>query len=320
MSTELADDATHEQITEYVDQIVQDVQEDRAGDTTDAQKIAADNDDQILAETQSGKVDAAPEGDDSGETAPPARDWLDDNLKAEIAAYGIDEQELADFTSREEVERALRFFDRSALEAGRKAMASEQAPPEEQGPVRDDQGRFTKEAPKQEVPTDGRYEVSQDFRDRYEEELVGEFEKLRDHYESRLSGMESRFNELQAQAEEQVFDSYVDTIGHADLFGVTGKETEKHLQRRMDLHVAVKAHQIGLRALGRPADLDQSLVSRVARMVFADELGKKDLKDRTRKMSQQSNRRQGGGVTKAHEDQEPLMAEMERLYKELENA
>ena len=319
MSTELADDATHEQITEYVDQIVQDVQEDRAGDTTDAQKIAADHDEPVIAETKSGDDDSAVEGDESGKPESLAKEWLDETLRNEIAAYGIDEQELADFTSREEVERALRFFDRSALEAGRKAMASEQAPPEEQGPVRDDQGRFTKEAPKQEVPTDGRYEVGLD-KDLYDEGLIGEFEKLRDHYESRLSGMESRFNELQAQAEEQVFDSYVDTIGHADLFGVTGKETEKHLQRRMDLHVAVKAHQIGLRALGRPADLDQSLVSRVARMVFADELGKKDLKDRTRKMSQQSNRRQGGGVTKAHEDQEPLMAEMERLYKELENA
>ena len=315
MTTELADNATTEEVQSFVDSII----EDREGETSDGQKLAADNDDQILAETESGKVDTAPKGEEPGDSEPPAREWLDDTLRNDLAAYGIDEKELADFTSREEVERALRFFDRSALEAGRKAMANEEAPPEK-GPVRDDQGRFTKqEAPKQEAPTDGRYEVGLD-KDLYDEGLIGEFEKLRDHYESRLSAMESRFDEASARAEEQVFDGYVDSIGHADLFGVTGKETEQHLQRRMDLHVAVKAHQIGLRALGRPANLDQSLVNRVARMVFADELGKKDLKERTRKISKQSSSRMGGSATKAHDDQEPLMAEMERLYKELEGA
>ena len=314
MSTDLADDATTEQIHAYVDSIIEDRAGEAAGETTDTEKLAADNDEQILADEQSGKNDTAPEGEDTGDSEPPAKDWLDDNLIAEVKALGIDEKELADFTSREEVERALRFFDRSALEAGRKAMASEEAPPEQEA-ARDDQGRFAK---KQE-PKEGRYEVSLD-KDLYDDGLVAELEKLRDHYESRLSAMESRFEEAEARAEEQLFDGYVETIGLSDVFGVTGKETDQQLQRRQDLHVAVKAHQIGLRALGRQANLDQSLVNRVARMVFAEELGKKELKARTRKMSQQSSRRQGGGATKAHEDQEPLMAEMERLYKELETA
>ena len=55
-------------------------------------------------------------------------------------------------------------------------------------------------------------------------------------------------------------------------------------------------------------------------MVFADELGKKKLKARTRRISRQSNRRQGGNATKAHEASESLVDELERKYKELEDA
>ena len=317
---ELTAESTHDEITQVVDQIV----EDRKGaeDKSDAQKIAEERDESITsAETNSGdeitSEDTADKGEETGDPEGPAQDWLDDDLKAEIAAYGIDEKELADFTSREEVERALRFFDRNALEAGRKAMAESE---KETGGARNEQGRFTKKEPeKEEEPKEGQYEITLD-KDAYDEDLVGEFTKLRDHYESRLGALEERFTEADAKAEEQRFDSLVDSLDHADLFGKSGKEKGKELQRREDLFVAVKAQQIGLQQLGRSVDLDKSLVNRVARMVFAEELGKKDLIARTRKISKQSDGRMGGSATKAHESAEPLKDEMRRLYKELDGA
>jgi hypothetical protein len=143
---------------------------------------------------------------------------------------------------------------------------------------------------------------------------------MRDHYESRLEALESRFYEADARAEEERFDNLVDSLGHADLFGKTGSEGPKELQRRQDLIVAVKAQQIGLERLGRPTELNESLVSRVARMVFAEDLAKKDLKQRTRKISKQSNGRQGGGVTRPQDPREDPRAEADRLYRELERA
>lgn len=304
MTTELTADSTHEDITAAVDEII----ESRKGD---AQVIAEDNDKptgDMTAEEDSGS-DTAENGEDTGADQEP--DWLDEDLKAEIAAYGIDEKTLADFSNREEVERAMRLFDKTALEAGRKAMADGDGTP-----ARDEKGRFQKE---ESEPREGAYEIGLD-RDIYDDGIVDEFTRLRDHYESRLSALEGRLAEQDAKADELLFDSIVDTLGHSDLFGTTGKENSKQLQRRKDLHVAVKAQQIGLQVLGHAADLDSALINRVARMVFAEELGKKDLKAKTRKISQQSSHRLGGGATRPQDPAETLRDEMRRRYKELENA
>ena len=303
---ELTSDTTHEQIEAYVSQVVKDVETDREGEKGDAQLIAEERDKPVTdtsAETDSRSEDTAEKGEDTDQ----AREWLDDDLRAEVAGYGIDEKELADFTSREEVDRALRFFDRSALEAGRKALA----PEEKTEPPRDEKGRFSKEA--------GQYEISLS-KDVYDEGLVGELERMRDHYESRLGLLESRFAEADATVKQQQFDAAVDAMGHTDLFGKTGSENPKELKRRQDLFQDCEALLHGIESQGREAGSYESLVLRVARMVFAEELGKKDLKARTRKMQVQSNKRMGGSATKAHESGEPLRDEMRRLYKELEGA
>jgi hypothetical protein len=55
-------------------------------------------------------------------------------------------------------------------------------------------------------------------------------------------------------------------------------------------------------------------------MVFSDEFDKQKLKSRTRKITQQSNGRQGGGATRPTDAPETVRDEMRRLYKELESA
>lgn len=330
MPVELNETSTHEDIQSAVDQIVQDKEttpeENAPEEKRDGQAVAEDQDEAIQnkpAEDDSGstaKGEKPTKGEDTGEEGQP--EWLDENLKAEATAFGIDEKDLAEFTSREELERAMRLFDRNALDAGRKAMAEK----EKEGSDRDEHGRFAKkepeaeakEEPSKDTKSEGGYEVALD-KEVYDEDLVNEFARMRDHYESRVAALESRFAEADAKAEEQRFDSLVDSLGHADLFGKSGKEKPKELERRQDLYVQAKAHQLGLEQLGRPAEMDESLINRVARMVFADELGKKDLKARTRKVSKQSNGRMGGSATKPHNATEPLRDEMRRLYKELED-
>ena len=312
MTTELTAESTHEDITSAVEAIIK----DRQGDETkgDAQRIAEERDKPVgdtSAESDAGSDETASDGEETGTETP--AEWLDDDLKAEIATYGINEKELSDFTSREEVERALRFFDKSALEAGRKALAEGDG----EKPTRDEHGKFAKKDEPAEETKDGKYEIGLD-KDIYDEDLVNELTHMRDHYESRLGALETRLAEQDAKADEQLFDTLVDASGHADLFGVTGKENSKQLQRRQDLHVAVKAQQIGLKVMGRSVDLDQSLVHRVARMVFAEDIGKKELKARTRKLSQQSSQRMGGGATRPSGPAETLRDELRHLYKELD--
>jgi len=318
---EITEQSTSEEVKAYAEQVVNDVQADRAGQKDDAQitNAHADNEHkEIPAETKSGSktAESKDEGEGSGEGKSEA-EWLSEDLKAEAAAIGLEESELADFASREELERALRLFDKKALEAGRKALAEEDS-------GRNEKGQFVKKAePKADKPEeakDGRFEISPKFKEVYDEDIVGELTRLRDHYESRLDALESRFAESDARAEEKHFDSLVDSLGHTDLFGKTDSEDAKQLQRRKDLMVAVKAQLIGLAQLGRPTELNESLVSRVARMVFAEDLGKKDIKNRTRKISRQSNGRQGGGATRPQDPREDPRDEFDRLYKELEGA
>jgi hypothetical protein len=338
MATVLNEESTHEDIQEAVDKIIEDRQGEQlvlgegekdtaSGDlgTTkglgpkkdpekgDAQKIAEDHDkptiqkDTPAVEDESGSEETADTGEETGE-------WLTDDLKAEVAAYGIDEKELADFTSREEVERALRFFDKSALEAGRKAQ--EQSTKEETS-SRDEKGRFVKqpkEEPKEDMPTDGLTDL---WDDEAKEELNREFANLRNHYESRIAAIESRFEELEAEAEERQFDSAVDSLGHADLLGKSGRENSKQLERRQALFQEVKFRLAGMETFGHRPNLNESFVGRVARMVFAEELSKKELKAQTRKLSKQANNRGGDTATKGDAPEETLLDEMRRKWKEM---
>lgn len=321
-------DTSADEIKAFAEQVAQEVAADRAGEKPEGKSDAQITSEQAgipqpghktpetPAENKSGS-NTALEGEETGDAAE-APQWLTDDVKAEAAAYGLEESELADFASREELDRALRLFDKTALEAGRKAMAES----EKEGTTRNEKGQFVKkeapkaDAPKEATPQDGRYQVSLSP-DLYDEEIIGEFTRMRDHYESRLEALESHFAEARASAEEQRFDSFVDSLGHADLFGTTGKESEQELERRRDLNVAVKAQMIGLANLGRPAELSQQLISRVANMVFGEELGKKRLKQQTNKISKQSQLRQGGSPTRPIPPSDDPRAEADRLYKEL---
>ncbi len=319
--TDATRDTSSDDISAYADQVAKEVEAERAGESkSDAQitneqagtQQPADKTIDTPAENNSGS-DSASEGEETGDDTE-SPEWLTDDVKAEAAAYGIDESEIADFASREELDRALRLFDKTALEAGRKAMAES-----EKTPVRDEKGKFVKketEVPKEETPQDGRYQVALD-KDLYDEEIIGEFTRLRDHYESRFEALESHFAAQSASAEEQRFDNFVDSLGHSDLFGTTGKESDKELERRRDLNVAVKAQMLGLSQMGRPTEMTQQLISRVANMAFGDELGKKRLKQQTSKISKQSNKRQGGSPTKPIPPSDQPREEFARLYDEM---
>lgn len=326
--TEVTPDTSSDDIAAYAEQVIKEVESERQGEPerkSDAQIVneqagtpqPGDKPKETPAEKNSGSNTATDDGEDSGAVAE-SPEWLTDDVKAEAAAYGFDESVVADFASREEFDRALRLFDKAAMEAGRKAMAEDEA----QGAARNEKGQFVKkdepkaDAPKESAPKDGRYQVSLSP-DLYDEEIINEFSKLRDFYEPRLAALEAHFAEVTARAEEQRFDSLVDSLGHADLFGTTGKESEKELERRRDLNVAVKAQMIGLAKLGRPAEMSQQLISRVANMAFAEHLQKKLLKQQTRKISRQSDGRLGGSPTKPLPPSEDPREEADRLYREL---
>lgn len=304
------------------DEVAQERQEDRKSDaevvvnTASVVKTSAEKksgSDSALDEIQS------EEGSGSKSDSP---SWLDDKVKAEVAAYGLEESEVSEFTSREELDRVLRLLDKKAFEAGRKALAEEEEDPF----ARNERGQFSKKQSDEEEDdsepagkASNRYEVTLS-KELYDDEIVDEFTRLRDHYESRLQFLESQFVESRVNAEIERFDSYVDKLGYSELFGETGSESEEELQRRKDLHVAVRSHIVGSKKLGRAVELTDQLVSRVANMVFPDEIGRKLVKQRTQKISRQSSLRQGGSPTRPIPPRDDPRDEADRLYKELERS
>ena len=316
MSTdlELNENMTSEEIASYADAIAKEVEQERAGerksdaeivaDTSSATETSADDDSSSAA-----SVDDV--GEDSGSESFLPK-WVNDKVKAEVAAYGLDDADLAEFSTREELDRALRLFDKKALELGRKAVAEK-----EKTSDRNEKGQFVKQEDPQKV--DGRYQVNLS-KDIYDDEIINEFERMRDHYEPLLQEMKAALDEVRAVKEVQEFDSFVDAMGHSDLFGKTGKETEKELQRRADLEVAVRAHIVGMEQLGKPVSRSKELVERVANMVYADELMKKKLKQRTQKISSVSNLRLGGSSVKPLPPSDDPREAADRLYRELERS
>lgn len=314
-------DTSSEDLKAYAEQVINEVKADRAGESkpegkSDAEIVnstsqPAANTKETPAEKNSGSSTVL-EDENTG-NAPDGPEWLTDDVKAEAAVYGINESEIADFASREELDRALRLFDKTALEAGRKAMAEGEAA------TRNEKGQFVKkeepkaDQPAEQAPADGRYQVSLS-KDLYDEEIIGEFNRMHAFYESRFAALESRFAEAEAV---QQFDSLVDSLGHADLFGTTGKETEEELQRRRDLNVAVNAQMIGLAKLGRPTEMSQQLISRVANMTFGDQIQKKLLKQKTRNIARQSNSRLGGSPTKPQPPSDNPRDRADRLFREM---
>lgn len=309
---DLNESMTSEDIKTFAEQVVEEVRSERQGeekttasvinDTAPVEKIAAEN---KSSGEKSAKEKVRSE-ESTGESS-----WITDELKAEVATYGIDESDLSDFSSREELDKTLRFLDKKALDAGRKALA------EGEEPARNEKGQFKKQEAETEVSdVSDRYEVTLS-KELYDDEIVDEFTRLRDHYESRLKKLEQHFEIANARSEESRFDSYVDSLDHVELFGKTGSESEEELERRKDLMVAVKAQMLGLERLGRPAEFTDSLVKRVAHMVFPEQMTKKLLKKQTQKISRQSQMRLGGSPVKPQPPSEDPREAADRLYREL---
>ena len=74
------------------------------------------------------------------------------------------------------------------------------------------------------------------------------------------------------------------------------------------------------RRTGRRPTLTEAMVRRSAKGIFADEFDKKLLKNQTRRISKQSNGRQGGGATRPSDPREDPRDAADALYKELSQA
>lgn len=313
---ELNEEMSHEDLMKTVDEIASEVEEERKGE--EAPKEEPKPDAQITTEHTDTTTDLR-ESEDSdtadetvSEKTGEEEDWLTDDLRAEAAAVGIDEKTLEEFANREELDRAMRILDRN-LDAERQKVLDER----EKGKKEEPEKKAEKPA-EPETGTDGKYEVKLD-KDVYDDEIVEEFTRLRDHYETRIAALEERFQAADDAAEEERFDRSVDALEFAQLFGKTGEESASEMAKRKELFEHVQIEQTVMKRLGRNVSYN-ALVQRVARSLFPDEYDKKLLKNHTRRISRQADKRQGGGATRPTDTPESPREYADRLYKEMAGA
>lgn len=329
MTVELNEESTKEDIDAAVDQIIA----DRAGeggngegDSPNGENSPNGDNDSPTDGEQLGNGKAVTEreentadtddksGSEDGDEK--TADWRKEAV-ADVAAYGLGEEDIAEFQSREELDRALKLYDRQMDSERKKVRDSE-------GEDKGGKDQESSEKPKK-GDADGKFEIRLD-KDVYDDELVEEFTRMRDHYESQIASMderfaalEERFAEADAQVAEERFDRAVDDLGFAKLFGKTGEESKTELERRQQLFEHVQVEQEVMARLGREVDYG-SLVTRVARALFPDDWEKKLIQNHTRKISRQTDKRQGGGATRPTDPPQTVREEMRQYYKELEQS
>lgn len=304
MSIDIADDASHEDIESAVEQLIE--QRSQApDDTSDAQAIAEGGDQATTQPEDSADDgdDSAADGGDAGSSESQA-EWLDDEVKADAAAYGIDEKQLAQFQSREELDRTLNILD------ARSRAADQQAQDEGASEEDDEEGQSSGADP------DGPYTVG--LSEEYDDGIRGEFKRLADYMEAQLSRLNSQVTDSDAIGRQQQFDKAIDAMKAADIFGTTGKESKAEIERRQEVFTEVEAVMEGRKAQGREIGSFNSLVNRIARGVYADLFDKKTIKKRTRQLSSQANSRQGGGTPSPNDAPETPKQAAIRMYAEYE--
>lgn len=299
------------------------------GDSDTSQSFEGD-------ETPASEDAAAKKGGEDSEDGDEDSDWLTAELQDECTALGLTESDLAEFKSREELDRVLRVMARQALQVGQEALTGEGGAKYGQSATTDKHGREhgtdgqylpkkrqggREEGESQETPS---YKVELDP-DEHGPGVVDEFNRLRDHYEERLQGMEERFadyEEREAQRERAAyhahFDALVDQLGHKDLFGKAGEESPAQLARRRKLFDAHEPIAAGLQQLGRGGELSLSLLRMTLPTAFSEELERKQRKKLTKKITDQSAGRMGSGTTKPAKHEPQGMEKWQLLYQELE--
>jgi len=300
---ELTEETTTDEINEYVDNLLAEVEQEREpkGDAQIISETAAPaNEPKPKKEPKETPVVEDKSDDETPAEESTSPEWLDDDMKAEIAAYGIEESDIAGFANREDVERVLNLLD-SRFKEGEKTKE----PGDEKA----------KESVKE--VQEGQIKLDPDV---YDEEIVKVSEVV-NALRSEIDDLKARYAEEDARATEERFDRVIDGLAATDIFGKTGSESKKELERRNAIMEDVMDRLNGIeRRTGNRPELTEAMVRRSARGIFADEFDKKLLKHQTRRISKQSNGRQGGGATRPSDPREDPRDAADALYKELSQA
>ena len=241
--------------------------------------------------------DAAPEEEEGEGEAVETAEWLDDDTREFASTMGLTDEELVEFGSRAELDRALRIIDRRAFEAG-KAAQQPTPPPvmEKQAPV-----------PPPAKPGDTFADLTQfKLGDEWDEAAAAPINKFVEATTTAMKNMQDRLAQFeqrdQASALENLRQKAVTSLhslGNTELFGKPDEKPTReqiaNIEKAIDAHFT---HARGLISAGRQAAPTPAFLKAAVNLAFGDQLSQQQQRKLTEKLRKQSARRTGGSTSK----------------------
>jgi len=256
------------------------------------------------------KKPAPPAEGQQSQTETTGSGWLDAELRDLAVTIGVPEATLAEFQSRDELERTLKILDAKALAAGRQQLS--QAPGGQQqagqnsaeskpaAPTPEPVKPLAK-AESQPAWDSSKYLLADEYDDgvvKPHNEFVQAVDARIAMLEAKLAQAERSGQQQQAQGVIQQFESIVDQLGHPELFGMAGQRSTEQAANVAKVWDHHRAHVLGLISQGRQGRTDKAFVSRAAQAEFGEHFTKSAQQQVTRKLKEQSHRIMGGPAGK----------------------
>jgi len=257
------------------------------------QAAADENETDASADEGNAEADDTAAGDKAG-----GDEWAaTDEAKELLSSLEISEDEAREFSGLEELQRHAKLLDKRFYEEGKQAAEASLKQGEEEKPAKQE----AKETGQDKSDEEAGFKSKLDP-DEFDENVIGEFERVGTHveeriarYEKRLEEMESRYKELIGREARKSFDMICDSLDQDKLLGSADSPNR---EARDKLHDAVETFTAGLKARGKPADVTPALVKRALNVEFAEEIEKQRRDSFAKTVRKQSSRKLGGGGTR----------------------
>lgn len=263
--------------------------------------------------------DAAPapetvvEGEGEGEAAV-AADWLDGDTRDFATTMGLTDDDLSEFGSREELDRALRIIDRRAFEAGKAAQQPPNEPIEQpvvQQPVKPAMPLTSAGDPLADL-SQFRLKTTNEGGE-FDPDAAEPLNRFMEAASTTIKDLRTRVAQFEQQSRQEVQwrqqEALVNlqskalaslhSLGNAELFGKVGEkptaEQAANIEKAIDAHFT---HARGLFSQGRQVAPTPAFLKAAVHLAFGDQLSKNKERQILDKLRKQSGRRSGGAGAK----------------------
>jgi hypothetical protein len=219
----------------------------------------------------------------------------------------LSDEEVRQFDGPEELKRHAMLLDKHLSKLGKNRQGEEQESTEEGDP---EDGQTRDADGKSQNRDDGREQSEDDDQgykprlsdEEYDQDVIGEFQNLANHFNGRIQQLEEQLQFAQARSQEAEAaqrEQLIDSLDQPELFGTSESRTEQQQENLQKISDAFEVLRAGKATLGETIVPNRAWFQRALQLEFADQLQKQHRKKFSKAAKQQSKRTLGGSGSRA---------------------